>query len=199
MKNRVAAVVILANLLLLTATILIGLRWKQNDVRKFSKFEGNAVISNVRCIETIGEGQYRMAVWLWVDFSYQGEHYQATPLNSAITQKTPDCPEIGGSVYTYALFYDGEFIGASTKDQFEAESYVYYELAAFGIFYLIVSAELCTWYKWRKSRRERELREGLLQAYTATPLIPMPAYTPPKEPEEPEEGPGTPTGSSSTE
>jgi hypothetical protein len=196
MKNRVAAVVILANLLLISATILIGLRWRQNDLRKFSKFEGNAVISNVRCVETIGGEQYQMTVWLWVDFSYQGEQYETTPLNGAVIQRSPDCPVIGDLVYTYALFYDGEFLEASTKDRFEAESYVYYELGAFGIFYLIVSAELCTWYKWRKSRREREMFEDLLRVYPQTPLIPMPDYVPPKEPEE---GPGTPTGSSSTE
>lgn len=196
MKNRVAAVVISVNLLLLAAFIFIGLRWKENDVRKFSKFEGNAVISNMRCVETTGGGRYYMTVWLWVDFCYQGECYETVPLNDAVIQKTPDCPAIDDLVYTYALFYDGEFVEASTKDHFEAESYVYYELAAFSIFYLIVSAEICTWYEWRKRRRERESREGLLQAYTATPLIPMPDYAPPKEPQE---GPGTPTGSSSTE
>jgi hypothetical protein len=199
MKNRVAAGVILANLLLITATILIGLRWKENDVRKFSKFEGNAVISNMRCVETTGGGRYYMTVWLWVDFCYQGECYETVPLNDAVIQKTPDCPAIDDLVYTYALFYDGEFLEASTNDRFEAENYVYYEVAAFLILLFIVTVQVALWCSVRAQLREREVRRSLLQPYAETTMLAMPAYTPPKEPEEPQEGPGTPTGSSSTE
>lgn len=196
MRNRVAAVVILANLLLLTATILIGLRWKENDVRKFSKFEGNAVISNVRCTESTTGGRYYMTVWLWADFCYQGECYETVPLNNAVIQRSPDCPAIDDLVYTYALFYDGEFVEASTKDRFEAENYAYYEITAAGIYFGFVAIQVWVELFRRREQCRRVETEQSFQLVNTVPSIVMPTYIPPKEPEE---GPGTPTGSSSTE